>query len=509
MSTRPKKRAASRGDEEAERCKHLKRLQALGERSEVERRLEELVFGGEDTLLEKLQPAQEQDLGKTLLDDDSDSDSEVENEAKSSFPAPKKAAWVDEEDAVEELVDMTHRFRKNLLKSSAEKTLSVEKLQQRLKEQFQSAMGGTPSWAEKTDKKRRNKENSDDESDEDEDLLRKTGNFVSSSEALPKGLLQIKKCINANHARPSDARLTTTQFHPSAQVILTAGIDQSLSLFQVDGKTNPKIQSIHLERFPVYKARFSADGEQVIATSIHNKMFYMYDMMAGKVIPVYNVRGLEERKVKKFEVSPDGLFLLLTGSSGYLHLLSMKTKELVGSMKINGQAVGATFSPDGSTVYTNSNEGEVYIWDVKSRKCLNRFIDEGCLRGMCIAVSRNGQYVACGSSSGVVNVYSRDHCLDQTNPKPVKAIKNLVTAATSMAFNPTTEILAIASNATDDAVKMIHIPSFTAFSNFPVFRRKIIHLAQEMDFSPRSGFFSIATNRGRALLYRVKHYADF
>ncbi|XP_078385220.1 U3 small nucleolar RNA-associated protein 18 homolog isoform X1 [Cetorhinus maximus] len=492
MAARPRKRRVQSGEEEEE---------------VVERRLEELLFGGEEALLERLQPGQK-GVGRTLLDDDS-SDSEVENEAKSSFPPPKKAAWVDEEDEVEEPVDMTHRFRKNLQKSTTEKTLSVGQLQQRLKQQFQTAMGGVPSWAENNDKKKRkDKKDSDDESD-DEDLLRKTGNFVSCSDALPKGLLQIKSCKNANHSRPSDAKLTTTQFHPAAQVIMTAGIDQSISLFQVDGKTNPKIQSIHLERFPVYKARFSADGEQVIATGIHNKMFYMYDMMAGKIIPVHNVLGLEERKVHKFEVSPDGLFLLLIGTSGYLHLLSMKTKEFVGSMKINGQAIAATFSSDGSMIYTTSDEGEVYIWDVKSRKCLTRFTDEGCLRGTCIAVSRNGQYVACGSSSGIVNVYSRDTCLHQNNPKPVKAIRNLVTTATSLAFNPTTEILAIASKATDDAVKMIHIPSFTAFSNFPVVGRKIICLAQEMDFSPRSGFFSIATNRGRALLYRVKHYADF
>ena len=60
---------------------------------------------------------------------------------------------------------------------------------------------------------------------------------------------------------------------------------------QVDGKTNPKIQSIHLERFPVNKACFSASGEQVIATGLRNKLFYIYDMMEGKIIPVPTVRG--------------------------------------------------------------------------------------------------------------------------------------------------------------------------------------------------------------------------
>lgn len=60
---------------------------------------------------------------------------------------------------------------------------------------------------------------------------------------------------------------------------------------QVDGKTNPKIQSIHLENFPVNKASFSADGEQVVATGMRNKLFYVYDMMEGKIIPVPRVRG--------------------------------------------------------------------------------------------------------------------------------------------------------------------------------------------------------------------------
>lgn len=62
-------------------------------------------------------------------------------------------------------------------------------------------------------------------------------------------------------------------------------------MLQVDGKTNPKIQSIHLESFPVHQARFSRDGEMVIATSLKNKMFYLYDMMEGRVTPVHAIRG--------------------------------------------------------------------------------------------------------------------------------------------------------------------------------------------------------------------------
>ncbi|XP_030361755.1 U3 small nucleolar RNA-associated protein 18 homolog isoform X2 [Strigops habroptila] len=502
--------ATQAAEEAARRARHLKELSGA---SGPERELEELVFGDslyveEDDLLQRLAGPHRLNApeGETLQEDSSDS--EVENEAKGNL-LTKKPAWVDEDDEAEENVDMTHRYRKDFMKSDAEKTLTKKKLKRRLEEQFQRAMGGVPAWADLENRKKSKKTASDSESDEDDDLLRRTGNFVTNSESLPRGILKMGICLPANQERFANGRLATVQFHPSAQVVMTAGHDRSVSLFQVDGIKNPKIQSIYLESFPIYKACFSVDGEHVIATGTHHRMFFVYDMMSGNIIPIQKVRGVDERFLRSFELSPDGSFMLVTGTSGYLHLLSMKTKELISTMKVNGRCTASAFTPDSSKIYSYSKEGEVFIWDVRSRKCLHKFEDEGSLEGKCIAVSKNNQYVACGSASGVVNLYTTDGCLKEHRPKPVKAIMNLVTSATCVTFNPTTEILAVASRETDEAVKLVHIPSYTVFSNFPVFRRKQIYLAQSMDFSPRSGFFSIANNKGKALLFRLKHYSDF
>uniref|UniRef100_A0A8B9MFR4 U3 small nucleolar RNA-associated protein 18 homolog n=1 Tax=Accipiter nisus TaxID=211598 RepID=A0A8B9MFR4_9AVES len=496
--------------EAARRARHLK---SLSRRSGGERELEELVFGDslnveEDELLQRLAgPRRLNATERRSLQKDS-SDSEVENEAKGKLLS-KKPAWVDEDDEAEENVDMTHRYRKDFMKSDAEKVLTKKNLKRRLEEQFQRAMGGVPAWADLENRKKSKRTSSDSDSDEDDDLLCRTGNFVSNSESLPRGILKVKTCLPANQERLANGRLATVQFHPSAQVVMAAGHDRSVSLFQVDGIRNPKIQSIYLESFPIYKACFSVDGEQVIATGTHHKMFFVYDMMSGSIIPIQKVRGVEERFLRNFEVSPDGSFMLLTGTSGYLHLLSMKTKELISTMKVNGRCTASAFTPDSSKIYSYSKEGEVFIWDVRSRKCLHKFEDEGSLEGKCIAISKNNQYVACGSASGVVNLYTTDVCLKENRPKPVKAVMNLVTSATCVTFNPTTEILAVASREMDEAVKLVHIPSYTVFSNFPVFRRKQIYLTQSMDFSPRSGFFSVANNKGKALLFRLKHYSDF
>ncbi|XP_027736404.1 U3 small nucleolar RNA-associated protein 18 homolog [Empidonax traillii] len=507
----PKRAAAVAARVEAER--RARHLRAVSGATGAERELEELVFGDslrveEDELLRRLggPPRVAATEGKSLQADSSDS--EVENEAKGDL-LPKKPAWVDEDDEAEENVDMTHKYRKDFMKSDAEKTLTKKKLKRRLEEQFQQAMGGVPAWANLENRKKSKRSSSDSESDEDDDLLRRTGNFISSSESLPRGILKMSTCLPANQERFANGKLVTVQFHPSAQVVMTAGHDRSVSLFQVDGIRNPKIQSIYLESFPIYKARFSVDGEQVIATGTHHSMFFVYDMMAGNIIPIPKVRGVEERFLRNFELSPDGSLMLLIGTSGYLHLLSMKTKELISTMKVNGRCTASAFTPDSSKIYSYSKEGEVFIWDVRSRKCLHKFEDEGSLEGTCIALSKNNQYVACGSSSGVVNLYTTDVCLKEHRPKPVKAIMNLVTSATCVTFNPTTEILAVASRDADEAVKLVHIPSYTVFSNFPVFRRKQIYLAQSMDFSPRSGYFSVANNKGKALLFRLKHYSSF
>ncbi|XP_056144005.1 U3 small nucleolar RNA-associated protein 18 homolog [Lampris incognitus] len=503
--------------EEIKRRKNVKTLKVLGQKDPSVKQLEDLVFGAEDELVERLV---EDGQSGTQLDDDTDhhdsGESEGESEAHLQVPSSSKPAWEDEDDEIEEEVDMTHRYRRNLMKGDKEMTMTKQKLQKRMKEQFQKSMGGTPSWAETKVKKKKNKRkvekddnDEEDEDDEDDDLLRKTGNFVSSSASLPAGILEMKKCSHANCDRTSTKRLTTVQFHPSAQVIMTAGHDRSISLFQVDGKTNPKIQSINLERFPVHKAQFTADGEKVVATSMKNKMFYLYDMMEGRVVPVHSVRGLNEPRVKDFYVAPQGETLLLTGNNGYLHVMTLKTREVVRSMKINGKVAGVAFSHDGSKIFTNSEEGEVYVWDMRSSRCVNRFADDGCVRGISIAASRNGQYLACGSESGVVNMYSQDACLNSDNPKPLKALMNLLTSATSLSFNPSSEILAIASRVTDDALRLVHLPSLTVFSNFPIFKRKIIFRTTCFDFSPNSGFFSLANNNGGAPLFRLLHYKDF
>lgn len=150
----------------------------------------------------------------------------------------------------------------------------------------------------------------------------------------------------------------------------------------------------------------------------------------------------------------------------------------------------------------------MYVWDLNTRTCINRAIDDGCISCASLAVSPSGQFIATGSAQGVVNLYDTKAVLENQSPTPLKIVMNLVTSVTSLKFNPTSEILSAASVDKHNAFKMLHVPSFTVFSNFPTFQTKI-GLPQTINFSPGSGYLSIANRTGSALLYRLRHYGNY
>lgn len=78
----------------------------------------------------------------------------------------------------------------------------------------------------------------DEKQDQDyDDLFQHTGNFLvnkkGSSIPLARNIIDIKICTDANKEEPQQNRIKAVEFHPSARVILTAGLNQKLTLFQV------------------------------------------------------------------------------------------------------------------------------------------------------------------------------------------------------------------------------------------------------------------------------------
>ncbi|PWA38007.1 WD40 repeat-containing protein [Artemisia annua] len=131
-------------------------------------------------------------------------------------------------------------------------------------------------------------------------------------------------------------------------------------------------------------------------------------------------------------------------------------------------------------------------------------VDEGCITGTAISTSQNGNFFAAGSDSCIVNIYNHDEFLGG-NRKPVKTIENLTTKVDFMKFNHHAQILVVCSSMKKNIMKLVHIPSYTVFSNWPPSNRTL-QFPRCLDFSPAGGMMAMGNAAGHVLLYKLNHY---
>ncbi|KAL7217758.1 hypothetical protein ACSBR2_011071 [Camellia fascicularis] len=346
----------------------------------------------------------------------------------------RKPIWVDDEEEKASInIAKVNRLRK-LRKEEDESVISGSAYVSRLRAHHVKLNPGT-EWAQ-LDSRPRNYSSDDEDSNIEngavlarsyndvegvDDILRTNEDLVvKSSVKLLPGLLEYSRLVDANADDLSNFPINSVQFHRNAQLLLTAGLEKKLRFFQIDGKRNTKIQSIFLDGCPIQKACFLPDGSQVIASG-RRKFFHSFDLVKATIDKIGPLIGREEKSLEVFEVSPDSSTLAFVGNEGYILLVSSKTKELIGTFKMNGTARSLAFANDGQHLLSSGGDGHVYHWDLRTRACFHKAIDEGCIHGSALCTSPDGSLFAASSDSGIVDVYNREEFLGEKR-KPIKTI---------------------------------------------------------------------------------------
>ncbi|KRY23207.1 U3 small nucleolar RNA-associated protein 18 -like protein [Trichinella patagoniensis] len=398
----------------------------------------------------------------------------------------RNSAWVDEDDLDKvNLLDQPARLV-NKMHIRGETEFGGEAYSERLKRTFEKVTHTKtcPAWASNVKRKRRSSDNEESSEDEADVFVRSTGKCLGKTEVLLSKKLSCK-------------RLRDLIFEEGKQKR------------NIDGKENNSLHRATFEQYTVDKAHFSADGGWIIVGSALYDHFYYFDMHAGKIVKVRPINGVTKSKENcEFLPSPDGKVIALFGRWGQIYVVSARTFELMWTLKLNDSVRSAAFSSDGSHLYTYSKDGNVYIWDMAMQNYFQKFPDSGCVSGLSIAISQNSNYLACGSSVGVVNLYSAESALQTAQPKLLKGISNLTTAADLLRFNGSSEILAMGSSKKPNALKLLHVQSKTVFENFPMSTCKLGNV-KCVDFSPNGGYMCVGNNSGRAMLFRMLHYESY
>ncbi|KAF9364607.1 U3 small nucleolar RNA-associated protein 18 [Mortierella sp. NVP85] len=427
-----------------------------------------------------------------------------------------KPAWIDEDDKNLSVSLKSVNRLKKLRKEDSEDIVNGLDYEQRLRRQFEKVYP-VPSWAQPEGSKKRRRRNvgadsdseysDEEEQHEDNSILTRVKGYIEKTKLriLSPESISVTRVKNANQMGYSKSVIQSVEFHPNSQMLLTAGFDRTLRLFQIDGKFNQMMQSIFYKDMPIYKASFSAKGDAIVASG-RRKYFYTYNIEAGKVDKSQGINGRHEKSLEKFSLSPCGKWIAFLGRDGYIILVSSHTRQWVKNLKMNGNVRAVAWSSDSTYLYSVGGDTEIYQWEISSGKCLHQFMDDGGFKPTCIAVSPNDQYWAIGSQSGIVNVYDRS-CLTTRNPKSLRAIGNLTTSIHTMCFNHDSQILAISSKNRKDQLRLVHIPSLKVFPNWPTSGTPLSYVTS-LAFSPRSGYLAIGNDKGKVLLYRLNHYSS-
>ncbi|CAI5529420.1 unnamed protein product [Closterium sp. Naga37s-1] len=412
---------------------------------------------------------------------------------------------------------------------------------------------------------------------------------------LPPGRIRISRVRDANWQAPTGASAVTPvapsraiqslSWHPNGQLLLCGSIDGRVRFVHVDGEENPELQSIYFENVLVRTAAFTADGTQVVVAGRNGRNanrgyatgeafngYHVYDIGAGRVARVDGIIGRPKRDppLTRFALSPDGGKAAFLSRDGFIVLVSLKSRQWMGNLKLNGSVSSVCFAPpvpsdaaagtDGSDgpsgqaltgehqMLATGSDGEVYHFDLRMMRCIHRRADDGCVKGTAIAASPDGRHFAAGSDSGVVNLYDRPAFLrsgpfgsissaeaavgsgglSRDSEKPLqRAFMNLTTEIDALSFNHDGRILALSSREQRDSLRLVHVPSRSVFFNWPTERTALqfVHAVEFSphsgylavgnrrgkyvhadDFSPHSGYLAVGNRRGMVLLFQLRHY---
>ncbi|KAL0640805.1 U3 snoRNP protein [Maublancomyces gigas] len=443
--------------------------------------------------------------------------------------------WVDSDDERLTISLASYSQRRKLRDTEVDDVVSGTEYSRRLRRQFERVYP-IPDWAippkEEPERKRQRRdsdsgsESSGSEMDMDEDqvsapplsvLLQsnqgwsRTNDRKSGAKLRPE-VLDIARLIDANKTGGSMSGINALSFHPSHPLLLSSGLDSTIRLHHIDGKVNPPATSLHLRRTPINTALFHPDGKRVFAAG-RRRYFHIWDLESGSIEKVTRIYGHQEeqKSMENFKLSPDGKWMGILGSKGAVNILDAHTSQWVATAKVDGKVQDISWYHDGSGLTIANKGGELWEYNVSRRSFTGRWRDEG---GFATTVIANGgsRWVAVGSQSGIVNIYSRKISFGTgvgaigtaMDPKPVKTLEQLVTAISVLSFSPDYQILCIASRGKKDALRMVHLPSCTVYKNWPTSKTPLGKVTTVAWAGKDTGMVAVGNEAGSVRLFEIK-----
>lgn len=475
--------------------------------------------------------------------EDSQSDDEIDDEEDDN---DSEIAWEDSDDDTLNISLLSSDKVRKLRKVETDSTINGKSYITRLRSQFEKIYP-KPEWVDKLQLEENDMEDEDSDAEvignEDDEiteasnndnnavlkLLSSTQQFIITKQLklISPNKISITRLKDANHSKLSKAAIQSLSFHHSHPLLLTGGFDRTLRIYHIDGKTNNIVTTLHLRNSPISSCYFSPfpskDNKNLIFAGGRRRYMNKWDLNTGEVEKISRMYGHEQfqRSMEYFKISSKGSYIGLTGSSGWCNILNGLTGQWIKGFKIEGTIMDFEFANDETFIIVINSAGEVWEFELSNdnaskneskkepthhNKIIRRWQDDS---GTGITKIKLGgpknRWLAIGTNNGIVNIYDRNTLTDGRHPKPIKTIENLVTSISSLNFTPDGQILCIASRAKKDALRLVHLPSCSVYSNWPTSGTPLGRVTA-VTFSPNNEMLAIGNEGGKVTLWRINHY---
>ncbi|KAF2149889.1 WD40 repeat-like protein [Myriangium duriaei CBS 260.36] len=224
---------------------------------------------------------------------------------------------------------------------------------------------------------------------------------------------------------------TTRNFHSMAfsldtKIVLSPSRDRSLRVY--DMLTGEEVQTFAEHSTSLWILAFSPDAETVASFSNHGDVC-LWSARTGKVIQKF-----EQYKGNRFKAavfSPDKTILAVSmGGSPSIRLLDIQTGEHQRVLEGHEEPVrGLTFSPDGSTLASASEDHTVRLWNVETGTEMCIFLGHTHYVES-LAFFPGSKILISGSADKTVRIW------DIEKGKPLQTSINHDEVVTSLSFSP-------------------------------------------------------------------------
>ncbi len=172
-------------------------------------------------------------------------------------------------------------------------------------------------------------------------------------------------------------KIQDVAFSPDSRIIASAGLDHTIEYREVQGDGTSVIRTVDVgdwmeSTVGVYKLRFSPDGVSLVSSDSRLAFWNASDLSFVAV-----TESIGSDPFLLYDISKDGAWMLMRSDEGEIAIVDVASRKMVWSKQAHhGFVSSLSFGYGGKTVLSGGSDGVCYLWDVTPERIVQRPMEQ-------------------------------------------------------------------------------------------------------------------------------------